>query len=56
MGPGPKTVDLTQLNDLLVDEEIDTEATLRLLDDTSFLEDAASELRSVISEAKVLAT
>ena len=50
--PSPGTVDSSQLHNLLVDEEIDIVATNRLLDESSFLEDAASELRPVISEAK----
>jgi len=35
-----KTEDLSQPNNLLVDEEIDIEATLWLFDDASFLEDS----------------
>jgi hypothetical protein len=40
MRPSTKTEGLSQLNNLLVDEEIDIEATLWLFDDAGFLEDS----------------
>lgn len=48
MRPSTKAEDLSQLNNLFIDEEIDIETTLWLFDDAGFLEHSDALSRAII--------